>query len=163
MWSNRNSACREKKGSPPSSSDNRLRSALCVWRSSSLTDCEAAVSKFSHSLAKPSLWRTPTSNCPKLNNCSKVQIIVFLGRPTTEHPQSCIKEGWQQSTHWNKDTEHSGSDEQAIVGSQGADRLREKLSKTALTALRTNAEKVVSKSARSASAPGSLGIKIKGK
>lgn len=107
VWGHTNSACCGRKGSPPSSSDNRLRSVLCAWRSASFTDWEAAISKFNHSLAKSSLWRTPTSNCPKLSNCSKVQIVVFLGRPTIEHPQSCMKEGWQQSTDWNKDTEHS--------------------------------------------------------
>lgn len=67
---------------------------------------EAAVPKFSHGLEKSSRTEhLPTSNCPKLNNCSEVQMLEFLGRPTTQRPRSHVQEGWQQSTRWTK-TEH---------------------------------------------------------
>lgn len=45
------------------------------------------------------------------------------------------------------------------MGSEGADRLCEGLSNAMLTALRTAAEKVVSESAKCASAPGPQGSK----
>lgn len=56
-----------------------------------------------------------------------------------------------------------GSDEQAIVGSEGADRLCEKLSETSLTAPGASAEDRMPNGAKCASAPGSFGIKTKGK